>query len=279
MKFALYGLHRGAGIDPETVARQAGLAEDAGFESLWVGDHVALPRELGEAAELPRLEALVALAFLAGVTNRVRLGAGVIVLPQRQPVLLAKQLCSLDVLSQGRLMVGIGVGYVEQELLALGVTRAERAARTDEFLAAMTELWQADTASFAGRFVAFDGIVQRPLPVQRPYPPIVVGGHSPAAHRRAVRSGHGWYGWQLDLEQTAQALRELQAAAELHPRPDDLGELEITITPPGGLVNADSARRYAALGVSRLALQPVRLDAAAVDELIDMAGDTLIDRV
>src|SRR4051794_34150326 len=112
LKLALFGLHRGGSVDPDTLMRRARLAEDAGFESLWVGDHVALPTgsrgRAGLPAEEPRLEVVVALAFIAGITSRVRLGVGVIVLPQRQPVLLAKQLSTLDVLSKGRLIVGIG---------------------------------------------------------------------------------------------------------------------------------------------------------------------------
>jgi alkanesulfonate monooxygenase SsuD/methylene tetrahydromethanopterin reductase-like flavin-dependent oxidoreductase (luciferase family) len=106
LKIGLYGLHRGDGVDPETMARRAQLAEQAGFESLWVGDHIALPADLN--GEQLRLEAVVVMSYLAAVTNRVLLGFGVLVLPQRQPVLLAKQLTSLDLLSDGRLMVGIG---------------------------------------------------------------------------------------------------------------------------------------------------------------------------
>jgi len=137
VKFALFGLHRGTSIQPDTMVREAKLAEESGFEAIWVGDHVALPRDLGDAAQVPRLEALVALSYMAAVTTRVRLGAGVIVLPQRQPVLLAKQLTSIDVLSKGRLTVGIGVGYVDAELRALGASLADRGARTDEYLAAL----------------------------------------------------------------------------------------------------------------------------------------------
>src|SRR6266536_6593473 len=110
LKLGLYGLHRGGSADPDTLVRRARLAEEAGFESLWVGDHIALPAD--EGGEQPRLEVVVAVSHLAAVTTRVRLGFGVIVLPQRQPVLLAKQLSSIDILSKGRLTVGIGVGYV-----------------------------------------------------------------------------------------------------------------------------------------------------------------------
>ncbi len=279
LKLALFGLHRGSSVDPETLARRARRAEDVGFESLWVGDHVALPVDAPDnPATQPRLEAVVTLAHLAALTRRVRLAVGVIVLPQRQPVLLAKQLTSVDVLSGGRLIVGLGVGYLEPELTALGASLADRGARTDEYLRAMRALWDEPTPAFAGRFVAFAGVIERPRPVQRPHPPIVVGGHSPAAHRRAIEAANGWYGWELGLEETARALGELRDAARRHARPAALGPLEITITPPR-LVDRDTARRYADLGVHRLAIQPHTMDGGAIDELIETVGDTLVGRL
>lgn len=151
MKFGLYGLHRDRNVAPDVLARRAALAEQSGFESLWVGDHIALPPGEGNP---PRLEALIALTYLAAVTSRIRLGVGLIVLPQRQPVLLAKQLTSLDVLSGGRLTVAVGAGYVEPELHAMGVALSERGARTDEYLAAMHALWTAEPA-FTGRFASY----------------------------------------------------------------------------------------------------------------------------
>lgn len=278
LKLGLYGLHRGGSVDPDTLVRRARMAEEAGFESLWVGDHIALPSGLDDPPQQPRLEAVVALAHLSALTSRVRLCFGVIVLPQRQPVLLAKQLASIDVLSGGRLTVGIGVGYVEPELRALGVSLAERGARTDEYLVAMRALWDEPLPSFEGRFVGFSGVMQRPRPVQRPHPPVVVGGESPSAYRRAVQEGDGWYGWSLDPEQTARALAELRDTARRHPRPSGLGELEITITPPGPL-DLDTARRYADLGVHRLAILPPSLEGSAMDELIASTAETLIGRV
>jgi probable F420-dependent oxidoreductase len=270
MRYGLYGLHRDRNVDPGVLTRRARLAEDAGFESLWVGDHIALPAGEGNP---PRLEAMIALTYLAAVTSRVRLGVGLIVLPQRQPVLLAKQLTSLDVLSGGRLTVAVGAGYVEPELNAMGVSLAERGARTDEYLAAMRALWDA-APSFTGRFVSFSGVVQHPSPVQRPHPPIVVGGHSAAAYRRAARHGSGWYGWGLDVEQTGKALADLAAATRAEQRPAALGELEITITPPGP-PDLDTARRYADLGVDRLIIELEGIDDDAVEGVIGSVGENL----
>jgi probable F420-dependent oxidoreductase len=278
VKLALFGLHRGSSANPDALVRRARLAEEAGFEALWVGDHIALPSDAADPPAQPRLEALAALTYLAAVTTRVRLGVGVIVLPQRQPVLLAKQLASIDVLSKGRLTVGIGVGYLEPELRAFGVTLADRGPRTDEYLAAMRALWGEETPPFAGRFVSFADVIERPRPVQQPHPPIVIGGHSATAHRRAIQSGNGWYGWELDLEQTARTLGELRETAAHLERPAALGELEITITPPGP-IDVDAARRYAELGVHRLALQPHTMEGSVIEELITTVGETLVGRV
>jgi probable F420-dependent oxidoreductase len=256
MKLGLYGLHKGENTAPEALARRAKAAEDAGFESLWVGDHIALPPDAPDDAYDARLEALVTLAHLAAVTGRVKLGAGVIILPQRQPVLLAKQLTSIDVLSAGRLIVGLGVGYLEAELSALGASLPERGARMDEGIAAMKALWQEPGSPFDGRFVAFGNVVQSPRPVQLPHPPLVVGGESKAAMRRARAAG-GWYGWDHTPERVA------EIKAELGP------DIEITITPsPPGPIAREAVEAYQQAGVDRLVLQPSDTSGAAMDELI-----------
>jgi probable F420-dependent oxidoreductase len=279
LKLALYGLHRGSSVEPDTLARRARLAEEVGFESLWIGDHIILPTGTANPPDQPRLEVLTALTYLAAVTTRVGLTSGVIILPQRQPVLLAKQLTSLDVLSKGRLTVGVGVGYIESELQALGVSLSDRAARTDEYLTAMRALWAEPTPSFEGRYVSFRDGLQRPRPVQQPHPPIVIGGHSPAAYRRAIQFGNGWYGWDLTPDQAAQALAEIRATAARHERPAELGDLEITITPNGPL-DVDTARRYADVGVDRLVIQPPTAEGeSTMDDLITWAGETLIGRI
>jgi len=223
-----------------------------------------LPPDAPDDAYDPRLEAVVTLAHLAAVTARVRLGLGVIILPQRQPVLLAKQLTSVDVLSGGRLMVGLGVGYLEAELRALGATLAERGARMDESIAAMKVLWDEPMPSFEGRFVSFADVLQRPRPVQLPHPPLVIGGESPAAFRRARAAG-AWYGWEHTPEQIA-AVRE-----QLGP------DVEITLTPgPPGPLDPALARAFAEAGVSRLVLQPPVTTGEAMDELIAATRETLI---
>ncbi|HKD76890.1 MAG TPA: LLM class flavin-dependent oxidoreductase, partial [Ktedonobacterales bacterium] len=161
---------------------------------------------------------------------------------------------------------------------AMGVSLADRGARTDEYLAAMIALWKESPSSFAGHFVSFDGMSEQPHPTQRPHPPIIIGGHSPSAYRRAIQVGNGWYGWTLDLEQTAQALAALHEAASRYERPPDLGELEISITPPG-TVDVEMARRYAEIGVHRLVVKPPTMDGAAMDDLIRSVSATLLGHV
>jgi probable F420-dependent oxidoreductase len=269
--YALYALHRGENSEPRRLVECARRTEAAGFESIWVGDHIALPADAPDSATEPRLEALTALTYLAAVTERVRLGVGVLVLPQRQPVLLAKQLTSLDVLSGGRLVVGVGVGYVEAELGAFGVTLPERAARTDEYVDVVLALWRQDQ-HHAGRFVQFDGVVQSPVPAQRPHPPVVVGGHARPALERAARVGDGWFGWDLTPEATAPVLDRLHEARRRLGGP----RLEITITPPDPFLSAETAARYAELGVDRLVLVPPEMTAATTDAVIEHAARQLI---
>jgi probable F420-dependent oxidoreductase len=237
--------------DPATAVEIAVRAEELGYDSLWAGEHVVVPRPRVAPSPLepdePMLDPVVLLAHLAARTRHVRLGTGVIVLPQRNPLVLAKQLATLDVLSGGRLDVGIGAGYLEPELSALGVPMDERGSRTDEYLAAMRALWEGDPPAYEGRHVRFSGVDAHPRPVQRPLP-VVIGGHAPAAHRRAARSAEGWYGFGLSPEATAEQVAGLRAAVA------DCGRdrpLPISVTPDRRLDPA-TAQAYADAGVDRL---------------------------
>jgi probable F420-dependent oxidoreductase len=280
MQYGLFSVNSGACSEPATAARIARAAEDAGFDSLWAGEHVVLPDPRVPPSPMeptdPILDPVVALTFLAGQTRRVRLGTGIIILPQRNPLVLAKELASLDVLSGGRLIFGVGVGYLEPEFRALGAPFEERGAVTDDYLAAMRAIWSEDRASYQGAFSAFSGVTARPHPVQTPHPPIVIGGRTPLAYRRAVQSGNGWYGFALDVEATAESIAGLQRAAERYARPAALGALEISVT-PRGRIDAEAVERFAALGVHRLILIPRNAnDAGAVEQFVAETGSTLI---
>jgi probable F420-dependent oxidoreductase len=241
--------------DPAVAARVARHAEDLGYDSLWAGEHVVVPSPRVAPSPMepdePILDPLVLLAHLAAHTSRVRLGTGVIVLPQRNPLVLAKQLASLDVVSGGRLVVGIGAGYLEPELTAIGVPMAERGARTDEYLAAMRALWTSDTPAYTGTHVRFAGVDAHPRPVQRPLP-VVIGGRTAAAHRRAARDADGWYGYLHSPESAADHVAALRTAAA------DAGRdraLHISVTPERRL-DAATVQAYADAGVDRLVVAP-----------------------
>ena len=284
IKFGLFSMNQDACSHPEGAARVARAAEAAGFESLWCGEHVVLPDPQAPPSPMaPRdriLDPLVALTFLAAHTERVRLGTGIIIVPQRNPVVLAKELASLDVLANGRLIFGIGVGYLEPEFRAIGAPFEQRGAVTDEYVEAMQALWTQDRPAYKGRFAAFDKVQAHPQPMQRGGPPIVVGGRTAAAFRRAVTRGHGWYGFGLDVEGAEKALVGLREAAARAPRPAALGPLELSLTPRGFGLDRATAERYAALGFHRLILRPPKdLDVADLEDFVRRAGADLVGKV
>ncbi len=251
----LFALNQGA-FAPEALERIGPLAEELGYDSLWVGEHVVVPDPRVKPSpmepEEPILDGLGSLAFLAGHTERIRLATGIVILPQRNPLVLAKQLASVDVLSGGRLVFGLGVGYLEPEMSAIGVEMERRGTRADEYLGAMRALWEQERPSFEGEFVSFSGVNAYPRPIQRPLP-VIVGGRTPAAHRRAVRHGDGWYGFWLDLDRTTEQLDGIRGALSQAGR--DESDFEITVT-PRGRVDAGAVAAYDSLGVDRLVLIP-----------------------
>jgi probable F420-dependent oxidoreductase len=279
LKYGLFSINSYACSQPATSARIARLAEAAGLDSLWAGEHVVLPDPRVPPSPMepdqPILDPLIALSFLAGQTTTIKLGTGIVILPQRNPLVLAKEVASLDVLSGGRLLFGIGAGYLEPELRALGTSLAERGARTDEFLAAMRSIWYEEKPAYEGRFVRFAGVQARP----RPGPlPVVVGGQTPPAYRRAVEQCHGWYGFALDLDATRACLDGLREAAARYERPRELGDLEISVT-PRRVPDPDTAARYAELGVHRLILLPPRdADEQALADYVAGVGESLVNR-
>jgi probable F420-dependent oxidoreductase len=210
---------------------------------------------------------------VAAHCERLRLATGIIILPQRNPVVLAKQLASLDVVSGGRLVFGVGVGYLRAEFEAIGAPFDERAARMDEYLDAILALWTQPKPAFAGATVRFAGVDAQPRPLQRPHPPIVIGASSPPAWRRTVRRANGWFGFALDPERTARCLAGLGDAARRTERPAALAPLEISVTPPPGLPDRDTVRRYADLGVDRLVLLPRAGNGPELIDFVHRAAD------
>src|SRR5689334_8789431 len=187
MRLGLVHINMGPMNRPDALVQAAQAAEQAGFDSVWAGEHLVVPDPQVPPSPMapqdPVLDSLLALTWAAAHTATIRLATGIVILPQRNPVLLAKQVATLDVLSGGRVMLGVGAGYLEPEFRAVGANFAERGAVTDEYLDAMRALWYDEHPEFRGRFASFGGVDAHPRPVQRPIP-LVVGGHSAPAYRR-----------------------------------------------------------------------------------------------
>lgn len=286
MDYGYFGINVGALDNPDSMERVIVSAEQLGYESIWTGEHVVLidPQEAPSPVppESTFVDTVASLAFAAAKTERIKIGSGIILIAQRDPIVLAKELAGIDVLSKGRLLFGLGVGYVQGEFDALGIPYEERGPRATEHIEVIRTLWTQEQPSFSGRFTNFSGIQSRPLPTQKPHPPIIVGGMSPPALRRAVAQGDGWYGFFQDVDSTAKMVAALEETAKSTERPDSLGRLTISITPPGP-VDADTAKRYEDLGVDRLILMRgfedmggssgKAVDDAIVKFLEDQAGE------
>jgi probable F420-dependent oxidoreductase len=280
MKFGLFSINNGPCASPKTAAAVARAAEQAGFESVWTGEHVIVPDPQAPpspvAPDYPMLDPGIALSFIAAHTSTVRLGTGIIILPQRNPVVLAKELASVDVLSGGRLIFGIGIGYLKPEFDAIGAPFDHKGPRSEEYLGAMLALWTMPKPEFHGRWVNFAGVNTMPRPVQKPHPPIVFGGHTKEAYGRAARLAQGWYGFALDLDGTAKAIEGLKAACSAAKR--KFADLEISVTPRGA-VDRDTAKRFADLGIHRLILLPRANDEAGVLQVVRESERQLIGKV
>ncbi|HUI26517.1 MAG TPA: LLM class F420-dependent oxidoreductase [Candidatus Kryptonia bacterium] len=263
MKFAMNGVGTGSTARPEALKQVAQKAEALGFESIWVPEHLVVPVDMktpypysedgkfpgGPTAALH--DPLLALAFVAGCTERIKLGTGVFVLPLRNPLAVAKAVASLDVLSSGRFLFGIGIGWLEEEFDAVGMPFKDRAARTREFVRMMKVLWSEETPRFAGRFVSFGKLGFNPKPAQKPYPPLIFGGETRVALKRAAEIGDGWYGTRFTPEGIAPMIAQLKEFATAAGR--DFSRFEITCGIGGHLpFNRDTVCRFADVGVHRL---------------------------
>jgi probable F420-dependent oxidoreductase len=272
----------GVVADPDWLVGFARAVEELGFESLYVAEHVVVPAgyrtlypysptgrmPLPEDCPIP--DPLELLAFLAGVTSRLVLGTGLLVGAAHQPLVLAKRAATVDVLSGGRLRLGIGLGWLREELDAVGVEPAERGRRVDELLEALPVVWSADEASFHGRFFSFERAVSRPRPVQPGGIPIHIGGHSAAAARRAGRFGAGYQPLGVEGAVLAERLSQMRASAVEHCR--DPAGVEVTLGLPLDALDADTLARLGDAGADRVLLATREGDLAAlVGRLTDVA--------
>jgi len=274
--------------DPDMAITLAQTAEEYGFESLWAPEHVIMSRAPGATpyrgmpdGKMDRLarrggipDPLTWLAFVAAATSRIKLGTNVLVLPEHQPTVLAKTAATLDHLSKGRLMLGIGVGELPEEYTAVGMDYANRGRRMDEYIDALRTLWRDDVASFDGEHVRFDQVECRPWPVRRSIP-LHIGGASAAAIRRAARSGDGYFPFVFPGEDLTvvlpQLIQEVCNQAVAFGRDPDA--IEIT---SGGARTVAEARWYASVGVHRIGVAVRAQTPAELRDELRRFGDEVI---
>ncbi|MBX6375415.1 MAG: LLM class F420-dependent oxidoreductase [Acetobacteraceae bacterium] len=288
MKFALH-FGNNAFPDAAGAARLARLAEAAGFDSVFAVDHVVIPEDYASTypysatGRLPGSGAsaypdpLIWMAFAAAATTRLRFMTGVIILPQRNPLVLAKQVATLDHMSGGRIELGIGVGWLREEFAALGVPFERRGRRADEYVAAMRALWREDGASFAGEFVNFQRVSCNPKPVARSVP-IIVGGHSEAAARRAGRLGDGFFpsiGAQVDTMPLLDVVRRAAEAAGRDPSAVEMITGCPDALPGSGKDPLAAVEERRARGIGRIVL-PVSAFLPDLEESLPRFGETVI---
>ena len=291
MKFGLAFANVGPFAQPEGLAHLAQTAERGGVESFWTVEHAAVPvgyesvYPYGSSGKMPGPEnspipdPLIWLTYAAAVTEKIRLATGILILPQRHPIYTAKELATLDVLSGGRVTLGIGIGWLEEEFNALGIAFRDRAALTEESVRAMRQLWGADAKPFSGEHFEWNAVESNPKPIQPRGIPIVEGGHADGAARRAARVGAGFFPMALGEKSQEERLTELFAImrAECERVGRDVAEIEITVGGP--IRSLDDVKRYQDLGVSRVVGPPPGFAPDDLERGLEQFGDSIISKL
>ncbi|MCB1749568.1 MAG: LLM class F420-dependent oxidoreductase [Gammaproteobacteria bacterium] len=285
MKVGIMPLFGGDTAQPEYVARIARGLEERGFHSVWAVDHILLPTQFDSKypysadgsfpvdPAVQGLEPFNLLSFIAAHTSRIRLGTGVVVVPQRNPSLTAKQVADLDVLSGGRFDFGVGVGWLAEEFAALGEPWDKRGSRTDDYLRLMQALWTEHESSYAGRFRSLPPCTQYPKPVQQPHPPLYFGGESEPALRRVARFGH-WYGLDMLPEEMPDKIAELKVHCDREGR--DVADVRIAVCPYAKPCDRDSLKRYEDAGVDQVIMAAFVPGQDAMEAAIDGIASSLL---
>jgi probable F420-dependent oxidoreductase len=283
MKFGIMYANAGPFTFPEMLTHLAQTAERVGVESMWTVEHVVIP--VGYAStypydpsgkipvpdQVPIPDPLIALAYAAAVTKTLRLATGILILPQRHPLYVAKEVATLDVLSHGRVILGVGVGWLAEEFDALGIPFAERAGRTAEMVRAIRSLWKDEAEPFGGTFYRWGKVESHPKPVQKPGVPIVVGGHTELAARRAARYGDGFFPGVADEEKLTWLLGIMRDECR------KLGRDPSTIEVTSSRMRQDPevVKRLADLGVGRFLVPPPAYDAEGITKGLERLGDLI----
>jgi len=283
MKFGLMYANAGPFAYPEMLTHLATTAERVGVESIWTIEHVVIPvgykstypydpsGRIPAPEQLPMPDPLIGLAYAAAVTTKLRLATGILILPQRHPIYVAKEVASLDVLSHGRMILGIGVGWLQEEFDALGIPFDERAARTAESVRAIRSLWKDEAEPFTGKFYRWGKLESHPKPVQKPGVPIVVGGHTELAARRAARYGDGFFPGVTDEDKLVWLLGIMREECKKVGRDPKT----IEITSGRAAPDVDGVKRLTELGVSRFMVPPAAFDPDGVTRGLEQLGNLI----
>ncbi len=283
MKFGLMYANAGPFAFPEGMTHLAQTAERVGVESMWAIEHVVIPvgyqstypydpsGKIPVPADMPMPDPLLSLTYAAAVTKTLRLATGILILPQRHPLYVAKEAATLDVLSGGRFILGIGIGWLEEEFDALGIPFRERAGRTAEMVRAIRTLWKDEAQPFEGKYYRWKAVDSYPKPVQKPGVPIVVGGHTELAARRAARYGDGFFPGVADDEKLRWLLGIMREECEKLGR--DPAEIEVTSGRQAP--TPDSVKELEDLGVARFMVPPPAFDPAGVTEGLERLGELI----
>ena len=286
MKFGLMFASVGPFSMPDSLSRLAPLAEQVGIESMWSIEHVVVPvgyestypynksGKLPMPESMPLPDPLLPLAFAAAVTKKMRLATGILILPQRHPLYVAKEVATLDLLSNGRVILGIGSGWLKEEFDALGIPFNERGARTNESIRALRALWKPGPQAFDGKYYKWGQVESNPKPVQPDGVPIVVGGHSEAAARRAGRLGDGFFPAKGDEETLKHLFGVMREEARKAGR--DAAKIEITA---GAAKDLDAIRRHEDMGVSRMTVAPSGFDEDSIAKGLEKFGNEVIAKL
>ena len=289
MNFGIAFANIGPNIEPERACELAASAESAGFESIWTVDHVVVPAgyrstypydpsgRLPSGEDAPFPDPLIWLAYVARATSTIRLATGILILPQRHPVVLAKELATLDVLSSGRVTLGVGIGWLKEEFEALGIPFAKRGERTEESVAAMRALWTQERASFDSSTVCFQDLYLRPQPRHGTIP-IHIGGHSEIAARRAGRIGDGFFPFGVGREELPHLVDVMRKAAEASGRDPSTIEVTVSSYSTGDDEALADVSDLAALGATRVVI-PAALFRGETSTSLQQYGERVIARL
>ena len=286
MKFGIVPINLREFTDPDVVLPFVQRAEALGYESVWTAEHVVIPMSYASVypynpdgklpfkPDAPIIDPLVALTFIAAATTRLRLGTGVNILPQASPLYLAKWASSIDHLSRGRLMLGVGVGWLREEFEAIGVPFARRGQRADEYLEALKAVWTGEDVEYRGEFVDWHGFSMHPTPARPGGVPLVIGGVTPPAIRRTVKYGDGWYVIGKDPDEYRAHIGALHKECARQGR--DPAEIELTAYWNYRAEGPDSLAVYRDLGIHRLLVNMHALRAGDVTTAMHRFADEIV---